>query len=632
MKKVVIGTAGHIDHGKTTLIKALTGIETDTSKEEQQRGLSINLGFAYVDLPSGNRIGIVDVPGHEKFIKNMVAGASGIDLVLLVIDANEGIMAQTREHIDILSLLGIKDFIIVLSKVDDVDPEIKELVRMDIEEAFENTVLAKAPIIETDAISGTGIDQLLQVIDDTVQSLSNESLNLPARLNVDRSFSVKGFGTVVTGTLIEGSIKVGDDLFVYPSGLSTKVRSIQIHEEDQDIAYAGNRTALNLTKLSVEEIGRGDVLSANELESTFMLDVKLFCLTSSKQPIELWDRVHLHIGTREVLARIVPLGVERIMPGQEGYAQLRLEDKLAVKRDDRFIIRYYSPVVTIGGGQVLDAHPSKHKRYNEDVIESLEIKELGQVSDIILDFMERRTYGTISASEIADYLNEDLDLVKRELETMEAKQEVVTFGNRYISQNALEHLLSNMQELLSNYHQQYSLRPGMPLEEFRSNYNKLTAKDLNALTKTLIENHQAVVEDEYIKAADFNIALDPEQEKIRQYIINSLLEAGLTPPSFEELTHKDKKVIEMLNSLLNKEVIQLDRITYIHKKVYDEAISKVKEHINSHGKITLAEFRDMMNSSRKYALLFLDHLDDIGLTERVEDYRVLASKGNIHER
>lgn len=624
MKRVVIGTAGHIDHGKTTLIKALTGMETDTTKEEQQRGLSINLGFAYLDLPSGERIGLVDVPGHEKFIKNMVAGASGIDMVLLVIDANEGIMAQTKEHIDILTLLGIKNYIIILTKVDDVDPELKELVKLDVEEAFQDTVLENAPIIETDAISGTGIDELVHLIDEMTQSIKAEEVNLPARMNVDRAFSVKGFGTVVTGTLIEGTIEVGDDLHVYPRGLTTKVRSIQIHEEDQPRAFAGNRTALNLTKLSLDEIGRGDVLSANELEPTYMLDVKLKCLASAKQPIELWDRVHLHIGTRDILARVVPLGQERIMPGQEGFAQLRLEERVAVKRDDNFIIRYFSPVITIGGGIVLDAHPDKHKRFNEEVIESLAIKEEGDLSDIILDFLERRTFATMTSSEVADYLNEDAGLVSQEMESMTQEGKMIAYGNRYISARSQHALLENMAELLENYHQEYPLRPGMSLEEFRSNYNKLSARDLSAVMREFTESGQGQVHGDLIKSANFNVALNPEQEKIKSKLVNTLLEAGLTPPTYEELTGGDKKTIEMLNSLLNKEVFQLDRITYLHMGVYNEAIEKVKAHIEANGQITLAEFRDLMDTSRKYALLFLDHLDNIGLTKRVEDYRVFA--------
>ena len=624
MKRVVIGTAGHIDHGKSTLIKTLTGIQTDSTKEEQQRGLTINLGFAHLDLPSGESVGIVDVPGHEKFIKNMVAGAIGIDLVLLVIDAHEGIMAQTREHVAIMTLLGIKNYVIALTKVADVDPELKDLVYLDIHEQFQGTPLENAPIVETDAIAGIGLDKLKQVLDEVSQSVRSEALSLPARMNIDRAFSVKGFGTVVTGTLIEGQIKVGDELFVYPAGIKTKVRSIQIHEEEQPVAEAGNRTALNLTKVTLDDIGRGSVLSQNELEPTYMLDVKLHCLEHAHQPIELWDRVHLHIGTREVLARVVPLGQEIIMPGSDGYAQLRLEEEIAVKRDDHFIIRSYSPVDTIGGGMVLDTHPQKHKRFNEEVIESLEIKEAGDLSDIILDFMNRRTFATISASEIADYLNEEPEQVDEALDKLVAQEQLTLFGHRYISTERIEDLIGTMMQLLKDYHEKYPVRNGMPLEEFRSNYNKLAPRDLSAIMKELETRGLIAIEGEFIRSADFELELDEAQQALKEAMLNELKTAQLQPPTYEELVGKSAERKEMLNSLLDEEIIQLDRITFIHKEVYEQAVEAVVHHIQEHGQITLAEFRDLMDTSRKYSLIFLDYLDEHGITKRIEDYRVLA--------
>lgn len=624
MKHVVIGTAGHIDHGKSTLISALTGIQTDTTREEQERGLSINLGFAHLDLPSGRSVGIVDVPGHEKFIKNMVAGAVGLDIVLLVIDANEGIMAQTREHVAIMTLLGIKKYVIALTKVENIDPDLKELVILDIQEQFQGTPLEGAPIIETDAIAGIGLEELKQALDTAIDSIQEDPVNVPARLNVDRSFSVKGFGTVITGTLIEGQVHVGDELYVYPAGVQTKVRSIQIHGEEESTAYAGNRTAMNLTKLTVEEVGRGSVLSQNILEPSWMLDVKLKCLDYAHQPIELWDRVHLHIGTREVLARIVPLGQDVIMPGEEGYAQLRLEEQVAVKRDDHFIIRSYSPVDTIGGGIVLDTQPNKHKRFNEGVIESLEVKEIGDLSEIILDFMSRRTFATITANEVADYLNEDQDQVRQELVEMVEEGVMQQFGQRYISTERLEALMEKMVERLEEYHQQFPLRLGMPLEEFRSNYNKIEPRDLNVILKELEERQLIRIEGDNIRSAEFNVALSGEQEALREEMVSLLRESQLQPPTYEELTQGKKDRIEMLTSLLNKEVIQLDRLTFIHKDVYDQAVQNIVDHIHQHGQITLAEFRDMMGTSRKYSLIFLDYLDQQGITKRIEDYRVLA--------
>ncbi|MBS5718889.1 MAG: selenocysteine-specific translation elongation factor, partial [Megasphaera micronuciformis] len=359
MANIVIGTAGHVDHGKTTLIKALTGIETDTTKEEKKRGMSINLGFAYLDLPHGHRVGIVDVPGHEKFIKNMVAGLPGINLVLLVIDAGEGVMPQTREHIDILTLLGVRNFLIVLTKVDTVDEELLELAVDDIREQLAGTPLEHADIVKTDAVSGKGIPELLKKIEECADKAQDEREDGSARLNVDRVFSVKGFGTVVTGTLLDGTLSAGDELTVYPSLKKTRVRNIQVHEQDVKKVTSHHRTALNLAGLTTDEIERGDVLSAsNQLKPTWMLDVKVTCLKHAVAPITLWDRVRLLIGTREVMARAVPIGTDSIQPGEEGFLQLRLEtEQVVVKERDRFIIRTYSPMHTIAGGEVLDAAP-----------------------------------------------------------------------------------------------------------------------------------------------------------------------------------------------------------------------------------------------------------------------------------
>ncbi|MGL5557828.1 MAG: selenocysteine-specific translation elongation factor, partial [Paraclostridium dentum] len=319
MKNVIIGTAGHIDHGKTTLIKALTGRETDTLAEEKKRGISINLGFTYFDLPSNKRAGIVDVPGHEKFIKNMLAGASGLDMVLLVVAADEGVMPQTVEHMDILTFLNIKKGMIVLTKSDTVEEDFRELVKEDIREKVKGTFLEDAEIIEVDSISKKGLDNLINKIDKMTDEIEDKNLDTPARLNIDRVFSIKGFGTVVTGTLIEGKISIDDDLVIYPKELKTKIRSIQVHGEGVETAYAGQRTAINISNVKVEEINRGDVLaSPHSLEEAMMLDVRLSVVKHTDAGLKHWDRLRLYHGTREILCRAVPLEVEEIMPGESG--------------------------------------------------------------------------------------------------------------------------------------------------------------------------------------------------------------------------------------------------------------------------------------------------------------------------
>ncbi|WP_445449530.1 selenocysteine-specific translation elongation factor, partial [Enterococcus faecalis] len=421
MANIVIGTAGHIDHGKTTLIKALTGIETDTTSEEKKRGMSINLGFAYLDLPNNKRVGIVDVPGHEKFIKNMVAGLPGINLVLLVIDAAEGIMPQTKEHIDILTLLGIREFLLVLTKVDTVDPELKELVVEDIRDQLADTPLAEAELIETDAVTGTGIKELLATIQAHSEEVQERSGSGSARLNVDRVFSVKGFGTVVTGTLLDGSVNAGDDLYLYPSQKKTRIRNIQVHETDVKSAQAGQRTALNLANIATDEIQRGDVLSVSEkLEDTWMLDVKVTCLPEVETGIGLWDRVRLLVGTREVMARTVPLGVDWIGPGEDGFLQLRLEEQVAVKERDRFILRSYSPMHTIAGGEVLDAAPHKHRRFKVEILESLKAKEEGSLDELIADFMVNKKQPFTKEKELQEYLGAEKEEIQPILAEMVA--------------------------------------------------------------------------------------------------------------------------------------------------------------------------------------------------------------------
>lgn len=343
MKHIIVGTAGHIDHGKTTLIKALTGRETDTLDEEKKRGISINLGFTFFDLPSGKRVGIVDVPGHEKFIKNMLAGASGLDMVMLVVAADEGVMPQTVEHIDILSFLNIKNGLIVLTKSDMVEEEFRELVKEDIKERMKGTFLENAEILEVDSVSKRGIPELIQKLDDMSEQIEEKNENSPARLNIDRVFTIKGHGTVVTGTLLEGKISVDDDLVVYPENLKAKIRSIQVHGEDENTAYAGQRTAINISNVKKDEIGRGDVLAApDSLEESMMLDVKMNMIKHVDKTLKHWDRLRLYHGTREILCRAVPLDKEEIAPGESGFVQLRLEESIVSKKGDTFVVRSYS--------------------------------------------------------------------------------------------------------------------------------------------------------------------------------------------------------------------------------------------------------------------------------------------------
>lgn len=627
MADIVIGTAGHIDHGKTTLIKHLTGIETDTTKEEKTRGLSINLGFAYLDLPNKERVGIVDVPGHEKFIKNMVAGLPGIDLILLVIDAGEGIMPQTKEHIDILSLLGIQNYMIVLSKCETIDDELKELVKDDIREQLASTLLKDAPIFETDAVAGIGLEELKLAIQNFAENTPEKTVKDIGRLNVDRAFSVKGFGTVVTGTLLEGRFKVGDELTVFPSGKKTKIRSIQIHETDKQEAYAGQRTALNLTNISKEEISRGDVLTnGSALEATWMIDAKVTCLADIPTGFNLWDRVRVLVGTQEVFARLVPIGSENIQPGESGFIQLRLEEQLAVNTGDYFIMRAYSPMVTIGGGQVLDAIPQKHRRFKQDVIDSLKVKEEGNMDHLILDFMLNRKEMVSQTKEICQYMNLSEEKVLPILGILVEDGEVVRLSDReWISQGKIKEARELIYLELEKYQKIYRLRPGMPVEELRSKIKRwVTPKQLDLLIVYLAEQKQLTQKNHRVSQPNFKIELNKYQEKVKITMENKLKQAAFTPIKKEELEALDEKngkdVLEMLEA---ESVTALTFEYVISQEYYLKAVELVTDFINKNGSMTLADFRDMTDSSRKSSMLILEYLDEQRVTKRVENTREL---------
>ncbi|WP_288226015.1 selenocysteine-specific translation elongation factor [uncultured Enterococcus sp.] len=625
MANIVIGTAGHIDHGKTTLIKALTGIETDTTSEEKKRGMSINLGFAYLDLPNNKRVGIVDVPGHEKFIKNMVAGLPGINLVLLVIDAAEGIMPQTKEHIDILTLLGIREFLLVLTKVDTVDPELKELVVEDIRDQLADTPLADAELIETDAVTGTGIKELLATIQAHSEEVQERSGSGSARLNVDRVFSVKGFGTVVTGTLLDGSVNAGDDLYLYPSQKKTRIRNIQVHETDVKSAQAGQRTALNLANIATDEIQRGDVLSVSEtLEDTWMLDVKVTCLPEVETGIGLWDRVRLLVGTREVMARTVPLGVDWIGPGEDGFLQLRLEEQVAVKERDRFILRSYSPMHTIAGGEVLDAAPHKHRRFKVEILESLKAKEDGSLDELIADFMVNKKQPFTKEKELQEYLGAEKEEIQPILAEMVAADRVMETKVGYLAQASYQKLAEQATEILFSYHKQYRLRFGMPIEEFRSRMRGVLAEKEISTLIALLKADLVKEANDRLALQTFDVVFNSYQQAAKEKIEQTLAKNGFTPVKKEDLFGLDKNAEEVLEALNGDTVVFLTHEYVLLGTVFDQAVKVIQDTITAHGQMTLGDFRDLTDSSRKSSMLILEYMDKQGITKRVENYRVLG--------
>lgn len=626
MKNVIIGTAGHIDHGKTTLIKALTGRETDTLAEEKKRGISINLGFTYFDLPSNKRAGIVDVPGHEKFIKNMLAGASGLDMVLLVVAADEGVMPQTVEHMDILTFLNIKKGMIVLTKSDTVEEDFRELVKEDIREKVKGTFLEDAEIIEVDSISKKGLDNLINKIDKMTDEIEDKNLDTPARLNIDRVFSIKGFGTVVTGTLIEGKISIDDDLVIYPKELKTKIRSIQVHGEGVETAYAGQRTAINISNVKVEEINRGDVLaSPHSLEEAMMLDVRLSVVKHTDAGLKHWDRLRLYHGTREILCRAVPLEVEEIMPGESGLVQLRLEESIVAKKGDKFVVRRYSPMETIGGGIVIDTNPRKHKRFDTNIIEALKIKEKGELSDILEAYLKNNSRNYPNIKEIMSYSGESEDNINKSLEKLIGQDKVICINNMYMHINQYNALKEKAESELQAYHKKFRLREGMLKEEVRSKVeSKFKTRDFDVLLDLFINDDLIKVNGNFVSLKKFNVVFNEKQTKIKNEIEKILNNAGLNNIyAIEDITNNKKEYEEVLESLIGNTVVRIEDSYLMSSKVYNDAKEKLIKYLEENKEITLGDYRDLVNSSRKNCMIILEDFDRNKITKRIENKRVL---------
>lgn len=626
MKNVILGTAGHIDHGKTTLIKALTGRETDNLKEEKQRGISINLGFTYFDLPSKKRVGIVDVPGHEKFIKNMLAGACGIDIVLLVIAADEGVMPQTIEHLDILNYLDVKKGIIVLTKCDLVDEEFIELVKDDVREKTKGLFIEGAPIVEVDSVSRRGLDELVQKIDEISEDIEEKKTDAPSRMSIDRVFSLKGFGTIVTGTLIEGKISVDDERTIYPSEKKVKVRNLQVHGCDVKTAYAGQRTAINLSNIKVSEIQRGDVIAqTGSVEESMMIDVNISLVEHCKKSLKHWDRIRIFHGTKQILCRIVPLNEDEIQYGESGYAQLRLEEKIVAKKGDRFIIRSYSPMDTIGGGVIIDTAPKKHKIYDESVIEALKIKEKGELKDILEEYLKLNLSNYITLKELVSYTGEKEEYVKEGLNALIDENKVFCVNKYYLHISHYQKLKERVIDILTKYHKQYRLRNGILKEELRSKVdNSLKVKDMDVILNKMAEEKDIKVQDNLVSNYDFEVKFNQKQLSIKKEIEDKSRKNGLNSlMTKDDICNKNKFYEEVLEALTGETIQKLDDAYYIDKKVYENVKKDLLEYLNKNKEITVAQFRDITKSNRKISIVMLEHFDRNRITKRVEDKRIL---------
>ncbi|MFC1524584.1 selenocysteine-specific translation elongation factor, partial [Thermodesulfobacteriota bacterium] len=540
MREVVLGTAGHVDHGKTSLVRALTGIDTDRLKEEKERGITIELGFAYLDLECGHRLGIVDVPGHERFVKNMVAGAAGIDLVAFVIAADEGIMPQTREHFEICTLLGVKQGLVVITKKDMVEEDWLELVTEEIQEFFVGSFLENAPVVKVSSTTGEGIDAVRETIDRIVGATDFTEAYGPFRLPVDRVFTMKGYGTVITGTSISGRIRVGDDVMIYPRQLEARIRGIQVHAKDVEEVEAGNRTAINLQGVDREVISRGDLLaSANTLKPSYMLDAEFQYLSGNTKNLKNRKRVRVHLGTAEIMGRIVILDQEELAPGDLANVQILLEETVGVWPGDHYVVRNYSPVFTIGGGMIFNGSPPKRRRFREVNKEIFLTYRSGTEEDKILQFLRESKFSGVTEAELSVKMGLFGKRLKKVLELPLSARRALIFEpetRRMIEAQTYQGLVDRSLAVLGDFHRGNPLKPGPSKEELRARINpalgpKLYQYLLNDLTK-----HGAVVQAEaVVRLAGHEISVKEDEKNLRDDMEQLYLESGLKVPSVKEL-------------------------------------------------------------------------------------------------
>lgn len=634
MKHVIIGTAGHVDHGKTLLVKALTGIDTDRLVEEKKRGITIELGFAHLDFDDGTQAGIVDVPGHEKFIKNMLAGAGGIDLAMLVVAADEGFMPQTVEHLGILSLLGIQDGLVVITKCDMADPEWVEMVKEDVRTHVEGTFLEGKPVFTVSAYTGQGIPELRQALKELVQKAAEKNMRTPFRLPIDRVFSVDGFGTVVTGTLIEGSVSNGDMAEILPGGVQARVRNLQVHDRDVETAYAGQRVAINLAGVKKADLGRGDVIARpGSVRTSLMLDARLQNLKNSQRTILSGSQVHLYHGSAVRLCKVVLLDRDALQPGESCYAQLRLTEEIAAKRGDRFVIRFYSPLETIGGGVVLDDLPRRHKRGDQAVLEALAIRESGSGDDQLVQLVAEHGHSLPTLDKLAAPQNLDREELGRSLEELTSAGKVLQpLPGRYLAASVFDAIWDSCRGLLEQYHRQNPLHAGMKVAELRQKLLKNTDQAVaDAILAALArEGKIKAVADRYA-LADFAVHLTKRQSAIREKLLQTYRKAGLEVPGLDEVIASFppaeqgdcRQVVESLVS--GGGLVMLTPQLCLHSQVYAQVCDKTRDFMAEHQELTLAEFRDLLGTSRKYALAVLEYYDKNKILKKDGDVRRLGT-------
>jgi selenocysteine-specific elongation factor len=630
MRHVVVGTAGHIDHGKTSLVKALTGTDTDRLPEEKARGITIDLGFAFLEEPDGLVIEIVDVPGHERFVKNMLAGAGGIDLALLVVAADEGVMPQTREHLAICQLLRIKSGLVVLSKADLVEPDWIELVRDDVRRVVEGTFLDGCPIVPVSVKPASGLAELRATLAGLARAVPAKDPDRTARLPIDRVFTVKGFGTVVTGTLVAGRFAVDEKVEVYPRGVQSKVRGLQVHGRAVDQASAGQRTAVNLQGVERAALERGDVLApAGTLVPTLLLDGTLELLEDAPRPLKTRDRVRFHVGTQEVMARVLPVGPPQIEPGRSGHARFRLEAPVVALPGDRFVVRSYSPIVTIGGGTLLDIAPPRFKRKGPALAAHLTLLATGEAADVLEEHLKQAGAAGARAGDLRARTPFGPEQLRKLLDGLQQSGRILAVDREwYLHRDASDRLRSQTLAVLEAFHAENPLRGGISREELRGRVGHAQERVFAQLLTALEVEGLVKSERDQVRLGSHAIRLSADQERVVKGLEADFRGAGAAPPSPEETLArhgvKGNERHELFQVLVaDRTLVRVKESLFFHslalRTVQDQVVALLREK----KEITPADFKDLFGISRKYAIPLMEYLDAQRVTVRVGERRVL---------
>ena len=636
MHNIIVGTSGHVDHGKTCLIKALSGFDTDRLKEEKKRGITIDLGFANLPNDAGLHIGIIDVPGHEKFVKNMLAGIGGIDLVLLVVALDEGVMPQTIEHFEIIKMLSIKRGIVVLTKSDLVDDEWADIVEEDVKKLVKGSFLENAPFIRVSSYTSKNIAKLNEMIINMVSDIGDRK-NDPElfRLPIDRVFTMEGFGTVITGTLQEGSVSLGDEIMLYPKEKLLKIRGIQSHGQKEEKAFAGQRVALNLLNIRKEELERGDILAyKNSIIKTKLIDVWIELFSTSSRELKNGDRVHLNYGSKQTIAKVVLLSKSSLKAKEGDYAQLRFDEEVCIKRNDRFIVRFLSPVESFGGGRVIDTIPLKHKRMDEAVLKVCEEKASADIEKIAAIKIKEESHKYYNRQDYASILNVSSIELKQILDKLLEDRLIIELSDAsLIHIDYFNRVSEYSKELLDEFHKEKPITEGMDKEEFKSRLTekfRLTDPKKSALLLAeMVRRKILKTRDKYVSNSGFIVSYSKELSGMQEAIRQKYIKAGIEAPATNDVVAdiKDSKKARQIIEDMHKsgELIKISPAAYMYSEAYEKVLESIKTLAgqSEDNTFSLAEFRDAHATSRKYAMAVLEYLDKKKITKLVGDRRVL---------